>query len=145
MMIAYHGDRSPKLIPEPGRPSRYGFRCLFFTPDETLARLYALHWAKMSNRADAGFVYQAEILTTSFYVHDLCGRNTHTAEFRNLIHTFNTFRIPGVLIKNALDYPSESIPYYSTSDILAVFNISLINRIELMPSLNTHTLIQPQP
>lgn len=121
-MKYYRGDSNADFQVSEGMNSRYGFPAIFFTSSKKLAQNYAKHLTR--NRLRTGSVYAFEYSQNRVKV-DFQFKISHSAEFRNLIHTLKSRNIPSALIYNVIDYPSEQFKEYSVSDILVVFDLSI--------------------
>jgi hypothetical protein len=126
-MIAYYGTNIKNFELQNGVLSRYGFRAMFFATDPYLAELYAAWRCKTSNSERPGYVY-AVSLPDGMHTLDFGGRFSYTPDFRNLIHRLHT-KFDIARIRNVVDSPSPDFLRFNTSDIIVVFNLSLIKSI----------------
>lgn len=110
--------------------SRYGFPCLFFSSEPVLAMLYASHKASFSGNK-FGFLYKVKI-QNCFDTIDFHGKTSYSIEFKQLIIKLKKQGFLAVKITNVLDYPSNELRVHNNSDILVVFDFSLIESIELL-------------
>ena len=111
--------------------SRYGFPALFFSSDIELARIYAKYKSKQSHKMTGGYVHEFEI-NRPRRVHDFNFEISHSRIFRNLIHDFKNKGYPSVLIKNVMDYPSETCNHFDYTDICVVFFMSEIIEVKIL-------------
>lgn len=133
-MKIYRGDYSEKFEVKPWLRSRYGFHCLFFTTDIALARLYAIHAAQERRMLEGGSVYEAEINDLFVFSYDFGGKNTYGIEFRNMMHTFRDFKYKAVRLYNLYDYPSQKFFRMELTDVVAVFDIQVIENLKIKES-----------
>lgn len=132
-MIFYRGSSSENFKIESHINSRYGFRALFFTNDIFLAKLYARYRANEKGLKHGGFLYKAEIQSVDKII-DFNSEITHCAKFRNMIHQEFHNNNKTILIRDCYDYPSKEYFELIKSDVLTVFDLSQIKKIELIES-----------
>jgi hypothetical protein len=102
----------------------------FFTTNYKLARLYSIHIAKQFGGAFGhGAVFSAQINDLWLYQYDFGGKSSYGPEFRNIIFTFRDFNHKAVLIKNVVDYPSKDMMLFESSDIIVVFDFSILDQL----------------
>lgn len=128
-MLYYHGNNEKDFTVNPHKNARYGFPALFFTPNIDLARLYAVHHYRKTQRHGGGFVYAIELPDTLACTRDWQNQSTHTPQFKNLICQAATGHIDLLQIKNCLDYPSKELRLLAISDILVCFDTQIITEI----------------
>ena len=132
-MIVYRGSSRDDFKIEKWKRSRYGFNALFFASDLYLAKLYAHHRADEEYKRTGGFVYEFEIPD---YLHsvDYGGKLSYNSDFRNLIHKLFRDGHKGVIIKNAIDYPSKKLFRPTLCDIIVIFDFDIIKSFKLIQS-----------
>jgi hypothetical protein len=131
-MEVYRGDLKNNFTIKPWLKSRYGIPALFFTPDIDLARLYAIHHARQARLSHKGSVYMFDINNFYLFSMDFGGNSSYGPEFRNMIYTLRDFNYKAALIKNVLDYPSKELIRYQSSDIVVVYDFSIIMDLKLV-------------
>lgn len=131
-MILYHGSQYKDLKLSTDINSRYNFPAFFLTPNRELAIMYAVH---AYNTFGSGYVYQTE-LDESFLEIDYLGKISYSSNFRGLIHRLYKADYKSVLIKNVIDYPSEKFSYYKSSQIVIIFDTTLISSLKCIGSVN---------
>jgi hypothetical protein len=132
VMKVYRGDFSDKFEVKHYVRSRYGIPALFFTPDKDLARLYGQWYNRQRAVLHKECIYMCEIPDQYLFDTDFRGQPSYSPEFRNLIYTLKSFKIRSGLIRNVVDFPDQSTAYYQSSDIIVVFDFSLISGLTLL-------------
>ena len=127
-MKLYHGTKTKELKIEKHIRSRYGFSAFFATPNKTLAIQYAYHNFLKFN---TGYLYAFNFNVDPFVV-DFKKSVSHSSVFRNLVFQLQKSHHESVLIKNVIDYPTESLATYTPSEILIIFNLDLIQGIKMV-------------
>ncbi len=123
----YHGTSLGFQLSK-ARKSRYGFWALFFTDQVELAKNYA-KFHSLSSLKNKGCLIEIEPPSIS-KVFDLKYESTYTADFRRLILAEKKLRTKVLLLKNTLDSPSLKRFAPMSSNILVVYDHSIIqNRI----------------
>ena len=122
-MTVYRGDNNGSFKVEKKHNSRYGFPALFFSTKEELARMYATYKAREGGEP---YVYAYDIAHNMQEI-DFKGRESYSLEFVNLIHDLKRSGVKAVRITNVFDYPSQDFKGNNSSDVVAVFDLSLIN------------------
>jgi hypothetical protein len=131
-MELYRGDLKGNFEVKDWLRSRYGIRALFFTPDLDLARLYAIHHARQAKQSHKGTVYMCEINDFHLFPYDFGGKSSYSPDFRNMVFTFRDFNYKAALIKNVLDYPTKELIRYESSDIVVVYDFSVIQNLRIV-------------
>jgi hypothetical protein len=122
-MKIYRGDNTRNFKVNKRTNSRYGFPALFFSTKVDLARLYAEY--KALDGGDAT-VYKFDTIMAMPSV-DFNGKESYSGEFVDLIHRLKGSGAKAVRITNVFDYPSQDFKGNNNSDIVAIFDFSVIN------------------
>jgi hypothetical protein len=128
-MKVLRGSSTKDFKVKPWKNSRYGFPALFCATEERLARLYALHRKKQKKSA-FGFVHEIEITVKPKEV-SFNHRSSFCSEFRNLIYRLYKSDEKAYLITDVFDYPSNELMIHNESDVLVIFDFSIIKSIDL--------------
>lgn len=131
-MQIYRGDHQQNFTINNHNSSRYGINALFFATNIKLARLYAIHHSRKRANYKGGFVYQAEIPNYIKQI-DFGGGTSYGRELRDIVmqhHKTTT----AIQIYNILDYPSQNLLVPNPSDVIAVFDFSIIKSLAILES-----------
>lgn len=131
--LFYRGSSSKDFQVKRHVDSRYGFPALFFSSELEIARLYAAHNAREKHNHAGGYVYSMEIMEPMKRI-DYKFKVTRCAHFRNLMYELFNSGMDSALVRNALDFPSSDTRQFLDSDILVVFDLSIIPAMELVES-----------
>jgi len=132
-MLVYRGDHQDSFKIDNFNSSRYNINVLFFATDVKLARLYAIHQAKKRGNYNGGYVYNAE-LPDNISLIDFGGAVSYGRELKDLVLKHQKTGASAIHIYNILDYPSQNLVIPNSSDVIAVFNFSLIKNLQLIES-----------
>lgn len=117
--------------------SRYGIWALFLTSNIELAKLYADHRSRLCFSKAGGYVYQYDIEHPDI-VYDMEGATTYSKSVKDLVE-FHYRSCNVLLIKNALDYPSQEYNSFDMiSDIYVAYNHRSIVNQQLIISNYSH-------
>ncbi len=124
------GSSTKDFKVKPYKNSRYGFPALFCATERRLAFLYALHRKEERNKKE-GFIHEI-IITESPYVVSFNHKESYSNEFRNLIYKLRNESYSSVLITNVFDFPSRKLMVNNRSDVLVIFDFSIIKSVKLI-------------
>ena len=129
-MTGYIGTNKADFRILSSQVSRYGFPAVFFATEMFLAELYAADKCKKSASDKPGYVFSAALPDRMHRV-NFGGRFTYTPDFRNMIYKLHT-RYPIVQMYNVVDSPSKEFFRVNTSDVIVVFDLSLISNLRMV-------------
>ncbi len=132
-MIAYRGDFCADFEVSEFEMSRYGFPALFFSTDQEVAKLYAIHHAR-EKRTNTGYIYKFD-LAAPFKEIDYAGKISYSSHFRNLMYDLFQKQYRSVLIRNCYDSPSSHLRRFIKSDLVIIFDFKQILNYQLLKSV----------
>ena len=116
-MRYFHASKSKVFTHRRTFKTRYGFSVSFFTGNPDLVKLYF-------------DLYKGQVISINFdspdYEIDYKSKSSYSVDFRNLIFRLKKENYKSVLIKNVLDYPTQKTKRIIISDILIIFDSSII-------------------
>ncbi len=130
-MIVYKGSASETFQIKKHKKSRYGFRALFFASHLFLARLYATSDAEDEFMENGGFVHEFEIEDCEHTI-NFRGQSTYNSAFRKMVYDLHQQGYKSVRIKGVVDYPSKKYAILNSSDVIIVFDFSVIKSWKLI-------------
>ena len=129
-MIVLRGSSTKDFVLKPYKASRYGFPALFCATERRLALLYALHRKEESKKKE-GFIHKIEISVKPGIV-SFNHKESFSNDFRNFIYKLRNDNKQAVLITNVFDFPSRKYMIHNRSDVLVIFDFSIIKSIQLL-------------
>lgn len=129
-MVVYIGTSDENFKVKAFLRSRYGIPALFFASKPQLAQLYAAHYAEREFKKEGGFVFECEL--DCDHIVSFGGRDSYCGEFRSLIYRLCRQKYKAVRITGVMDYPDQSLKVQTDSDVIAVFDLSLIKNLKLI-------------
>lgn len=114
----YHASKCSKLNVKRQFKTRYGFPLTFLTDNLQLVKMYYQE-------------YKGDVICIDFSFPDLeidyKSKSSYSVDFRNLIFKLKKENHKSVLLKNVLDYPTQKMKRIIISDILIIFDSSLLH------------------
>ena len=126
------GSSTQNFVAKPYKKSRYGFPALFCATERRLAVLYAIH-RKEETKKNEGFIHNINI-NIKPHVVSFHHKESYCNDFRNLIYQLRNEGHSAVLITNIFDFPSRKLMIHNRSDVLVIFDFSIITSIDLVES-----------
>ena len=132
IMLVYHGTHKADLFIINSKRSRYSFPALFATTNIALAKLYARYQVPAQM---PGYLYEIDIAAKPT-IYPYHGKPSFSREFRNLMYEFHRDKYKLVQLTDVLDYPVDSMKIKALSDIIVIFDLTLIRSVTLYQTVS---------